>query len=197
MHNRIILAFTMFVVFLVLTACGGGGGSSVSTMEGTTPINLSDRDTLYGTYQVTFMATNCSNGISYTTDDDRVDEFTAFVGYGNANLYRDIYLEAEGEVLIDVADITPYEGLDTLDTSDMYQIDSYNFVNTIYNVYEGYYYCNYTYRYRKLSDAIIRDYFRLIRSRSAEQPEGHVYIDSTNIPDFTKQGFNIFKMVID
>jgi hypothetical protein len=135
MHNKIILVFTMFMLLLILAACGGGGGgSSVSTMDGTTPINLSDRDTLYGTYHVTFMAASCTNGISYTTDDDRVDEFTAFVGYGNANLYRDIYLEADGEVLIDVADITPYDGLDTLDTSDMYQIDSYNFVNTVYNV---------------------------------------------------------------
>lgn len=194
-----VLVFMALVIVLVLTGCGGGGGGSAeeSTMDGTTPVNLSDRDSIYGTYQVTFMSVSCTNGESYATTDNRVDEFSAFIGYGTSNMYRDLYLEAEGTVLMDVADIQSYDQLDNSYDSTLTQVDDYTISETVYDVPVSYYYCDYTYRYKKLSDSIISSYFRVLGSRSGVSEKGHIFVDDTENPDFTKSSFDLFKIVIE
>ncbi|PLX70358.1 MAG: hypothetical protein C0602_05985 [Denitrovibrio sp.] len=194
MHNRIILIFTAMIMLLVLVGCGGGGGGGEeSTMSGTTPINLNDRDSIYGTYQVTFVSVNCTNGESFTTSNDRVDEFRAFVGYGYSNFYRDLYLEADGTVLIDVADVRPYDQVESNNyTSTTNMIDDYNFTETIYNVPVSYYYCDYTYRYKKISDSIVTNYFRVVRSRTTDVSEGYIFFDEAELPNFNLEFGNLF-----
>jgi len=195
MHNRIISIFTALVLILVLTACGGGGGGGdESTMSGTTPVNLNDRDTIYGTYQVTFVSGNCTSGESFSTSSNSVDEFRAFVGYGYNNFYRDLYLEADGTVLIDIADVRPYDQVESNNyTSTTNMIDDYSFTETVYNVPVSYYYCDYTYRYKKLSDSIITDYFRVVRSRTTDVSEGYIFLDEAELPNFSLQFGNLIR----
>jgi hypothetical protein len=181
MCNRRILIVTAVILLLVFAGCAEVEEEPVR--GGTTPINLNYECTLYGTYQVTFMSVSCTNGESYTTSDDRVDEFRAFIGYEDRYLYRDFYLKADGEVLLNVADRRLNDEIESNFDSDFYQEGSYRITEEIYNVPVSDYHCDYRYEYKKISDSILLNYFRVTRSRSADSSENLFFLDEAELPD--------------